>query len=331
MKKKDVKGKDMLGMMKLLVHNDSSVTRLSFTDILEGLIDLLHREGIDPSADIVLSSKVETFLDILGRTDEGTSKSQLLTAKNESRQTRERNFRNITLDKDTVVLHHLKVLIPTLVDNLGSENVSEGVVVRFHLLFLLHENIIIAAELLGIVDLVRDNIKSNYFSSHGLGPLNTKVAKTTKTENGNLGALTDTVTLERSKCSDTTTEERSGNFGSELVRNLYNKMFRTSPLLSETTISLIFGSVFITIIEGPDSMRRTQVFHVLLTEITLATRSRLTANTTTVTDLDARNVLTDLGHFTNDFVTNNTREFSRSPTFINSVLIAELDTFHLEQ
>lgn len=273
------------------------------TNEFESFIDLLHREGVDPGADVVLGSEIETLLDDRGRTDESTSDGELLTGHDESRHARERDFGDITQHEDTVVLQHLEVLVPTLVDNLGGENVGEGVVVRLHLLLLLHENVVITTELLGIIDLVRDDIESNNFSTHGLGPLDTKVTETTETENGNLGALTDTVTLERSVCCDTTTEEGSSNFRREVHGDVDNKVLVTSPLLGETTIGLVLGSVVIAIVEGPDGVSGTQVLHTLLTEITLATRSRLTANTTTIADLDALDVLTDLGDVTDDFVT----------------------------
>lgn len=109
-------------------------------------------------------------------------------------------------------------------------------------------------------------------------------------------------------------EEGSSIFVGHVIGDLEHETLVSSPLVSIAAESLFAAGPLAVV--STDHAFGAKVFVTALAVFALKASSRLSTNTDTIADLDILNVFTNSSTSTNNFVTNNTRIVSRTPTGI---------------
>lgn len=294
----------------LLVHQNVTETGRASIHVLNGLVGLLHRTLLDPRVYLLVSSELQHLTDLIGATDEGSTKLDTLHDQREGGDLQSTILRGTELDESSTELEELAVLNNGHLRrrNSGDDQIQRLSVLSSPVLILTSRDVRIRTELQRILLLVTlAGDCDDAVSTKCLGEENTKVTETTDTDDTDRLAGSTAVLLQGRVGGDTTAEHRSSLGGGNGVGDLDDKG-RGRPVVKRVSTIRLAAVGISTVICANHAVAvllevaSTRVAVTVLVQAGTALRT----NTDAVSNLDVANSLGANAHGSTDDLVSDT-------------------------
>jgi hypothetical protein len=220
------------------VLKNEPVPRHTLLEVHNGLVGILHRPLVDPRVDVLIRSKLQHLPDLRRGTDETAADLDLLQDESESHELGDGVLRRADLDELATDVEQAEVAVDGQAGTGdGADDQVEGVGVLLLVTLLGGGNEVVGTHLeriflLGVGAADGDDL----VSAQGLGPEETKVAKTANTDDTNALAGPAAVLLEGRVEGDTAAKHGRGLSRGHSVGDGEDEVVVSAPVLGVSTV-----------------------------------------------------------------------------------------------
>lgn len=287
----------------VLVLEDVAVPGLASLELENGLVGVLHGHLLDPGLDLLLDRELEHLTDVIRGADEGAGELDAVEDEGELLDLGQTVVGGSDLDEGAVEVEEGEVLVEGHVGAGGGaeDDVQRGPVLGEPVGVLGGGDEAGSAHLHGVLLLARAaGDADDLVGTESLGPHDTEVAETTKTDDADALAGADIVELEGSVGGDTSAKHGGGERRGDLIGDLDGEEGRDTLVGSVAAIGL--AAVEVDTVVGADVTDAAVVVLAVGADLalrvgTVAAAVTLSTDTNAVADLDAT---LDLGTGTDD-------------------------------